>query len=158
MSSPSTANIRKFLTECFSDEELTTLCFDYFRDVYEEFARGMTKGEKIQLLLDRCVRREAMPNLLAALHIERTAQYEARFGVPAPVATSQAEQPRPARDPKQIFITHAHEILSLPIAWQPTSAQTAGEPGSCRIASWQAKSGLRQSAAAWMHAASLSSS
>ena len=40
MANPSTVDIRKFLIEFFSDEELTTLCFDYFRDVYEEFAVG----------------------------------------------------------------------------------------------------------------------
>ena len=69
----------------------------------------MTKGEKIQLLLERCVRREALPNLLAALHAERTTQYEARFGALAPAAEPRPELPRPTRDPKQIFITHAHE-------------------------------------------------
>ena len=109
MANPNTADIRKFLTEFFSDEELTTLCFDYFRDVYEDFAAGMAKGQKVQRLIERCDRREAMPNLLAALHAERTTQYEARFGAQAPASEPRPEQPRPARDPKQIFITHAHE-------------------------------------------------
>jgi hypothetical protein len=27
---PTTAEIRKFLTELFNDEELTSLCYDYF--------------------------------------------------------------------------------------------------------------------------------
>ena len=121
MANPNTADIRKFLTEFFSDEELTTFCFDYFRDVYEDFAVGMAKGQKIQLLLERCVRREALPNLLAALHAERTAQYEARFGALAPAAEPRPEQPRPGRDPKQIFITHARtRTASSPTAWQPT--------------------------------------
>ena len=45
-SQPSTADIRQFLAESFNDEELSTLCFDYFRDVYDDFASGMTKGQK----------------------------------------------------------------------------------------------------------------
>ena len=61
-----TADIRKFITDCFSDEELTTFCFDYFRDAYEEFAAGMSKTEKVQRLIEGCVRREALPNLLTA--------------------------------------------------------------------------------------------
>jgi len=30
-SQPGTADIRPFLIESFNDEELSTLCFDYFR-------------------------------------------------------------------------------------------------------------------------------
>ena len=33
-----TADIRQYLTSSYSDEELTTLCYDYFRDVYDNFA------------------------------------------------------------------------------------------------------------------------
>ena len=156
MANPNTADIRKFLTEFFSDEELTTLCFDYFRDVYEDFTRGMAKGQKIQLLLDRCVRREALPNLLAALHAERTAQYEARFGAPAPVANLNQSSLIPHAIPTGLHHPRRTRTPSSPTAWQPTCAQTAGGSGSFRIASWRARSGLRQSAAAWMHAASLS--
>ena len=110
MANPNTADIRRFLTEFFSDEELTILCFDYFRDVYGEFAAGMAKGQKVQLLLERCVRREALPNLLASLHAERTAQYQARFGALAPAAEPRPEPRHPGRDPMQVFISHAaHE-------------------------------------------------
>ena len=51
---PTTADIRKFLTELFNDEELTSLCYDYFRDVYLDFALGMSKGQKIQRLIEYC--------------------------------------------------------------------------------------------------------
>jgi formylglycine-generating enzyme len=105
---PTTADIRKFLTELFSDEELTILCYDYFRDVYDDFALGMSKGQKIQRLIERCAHREAIPSLLAALSAERAAQYTARFGPPVE-AVSAGEQPRPGRDPRQVFISHAHE-------------------------------------------------
>jgi hypothetical protein len=104
---PTTADIRKFLIELFNDEELTVLCFDYFRDVYDDFTLGMSKGQKIQRLLERCDHREAIPRLLAAMAAERTAQYVARFG--ALEAAPAAAQPHPGRDPHQVFISHAHE-------------------------------------------------
>jgi hypothetical protein len=102
-----TADIRQYLTSSYSDEELITLCADYFRDVYDNFAVGMTKTAKIQLLLDHCQRRDLMPNLLAALERDRPEQYRNRFG-PAVVEPSPATAP-PGRDPRQIFISHAHE-------------------------------------------------
>ncbi len=102
-----TADIRQYLTSAYSDEELTTLCADYFRDVYDTFAAGMTKTGKIQLLLDHCQRRELIPNLLSALERDRPEQYRKRFQQPV-------AEPRPApaprgRDPRQVFISHAHE-------------------------------------------------
>jgi formylglycine-generating enzyme required for sulfatase activity len=104
-SQPSTADIRQFLTEFFSDEELATLCFDYFRDVYDDFAAGMTKGQKIQLVLERCERRGVLPNLLAAIQRARPDQYKEGF----PQVEIQPEQPRMERDPRQVFISHAHQ-------------------------------------------------
>ena len=106
---PTTADIRKFLTELFSDEDLTILCYDYFRDVHDDFALGMSKGQKIQRLIERCDHREAIPSLLAALSAERAAQYNARFGAPVEAIVTPTEQPRHVRDPRQIFISHAHE-------------------------------------------------
>jgi formylglycine-generating enzyme len=107
------ADIRQYLTSAYSDEELTTLCSDYFREVYDNFAAGMTKTAKIQLLLDHCQRREMMPNLLAALERDRPDQYRKRFGPAAAEARAAAEPspapPPPKRDPRQVFISHAHE-------------------------------------------------
>ena len=39
----------------FSDEELTTFCYDNFRPTYEEFATGMSRTGKVQWLVERCV-------------------------------------------------------------------------------------------------------
>ncbi len=103
---PSTANIRRFLVDAFNAEELKSLCFDYFRDVYDDFAAGMTKGQMIQLLIERCVRREAIPSLQAALRAERADQYEKRFGPPGP-AVPPVELPPAGRDPRQVFVSHA---------------------------------------------------
>ena len=100
-----TASIRQFLTESFSDEELATLCFDYFRDVYDDFASGMTKGQKIQLLIERCERRGILPNLLAAIQRARPEQYKEQF----PQIEIQPESPRLGRDLRQVFISHAHQ-------------------------------------------------
>jgi len=80
MANPNTADIRQYLTNAYSDEEITVLCTDYFRDVSDNFAVGLTKGQKIQLLLDHCQRRELIPNLLAALQKDRPEQYRKRFG------------------------------------------------------------------------------
>ena len=102
-----TTDIRQHLTSAYSDEELTTLCFDYFRDVYDNFAVGMTKTAKIHLLLDHCQRRDLMPNLLAALERDRPDQYRKRFG--QAVVEPSSAQPPPKRNPRQVFISHAHE-------------------------------------------------
>jgi hypothetical protein len=73
-----TAAIRDLLTAAFSDEELTTLCFDHFRPVYENFSAGMTKGQKIQHLLDYCTRQSQIDALLRHVQQRNPAQY-ARF-------------------------------------------------------------------------------
>lgn len=104
-SQPTTADIRRFLTEFFSDEEISTLCFDYFRDVYDDFASGMTKGLKIQLLIERCERRGVLPNLLAAIQRARPEPYKERF----PQIPVRPGPPQLERDPRQVFISHAHQ-------------------------------------------------
>ncbi len=48
---PAIPDLRQYLTAAYGDEELVTLCADYFRDVYENFAAGMTKAQKIQFLV-----------------------------------------------------------------------------------------------------------
>jgi hypothetical protein len=72
---PTTADVRRFLTDAFSDEEITTLCFDQFRPVYENFSTGMSKGQKIQLLLEHCERRDEWPVLLPFLQRERPQRF-----------------------------------------------------------------------------------
>lgn len=99
----STADIRQILIKSFRDEELTALCFDYFPDVYDTFAAGTTKEHKVQLLIEHCVRRELVPNLLAAIRRAQAEQHPARF------PSARPEPSRRERDPGQIFISHAHE-------------------------------------------------
>ena len=102
---PSIPDIRQYLTTAYSDEELGTLCSDYFRDVYESFTTGMTKAQKIQLLLDYCQRRDQLSNLFADLERDRPEQYRRRFA--STVVETPPESPLPGRDPRQVFISHA---------------------------------------------------
>lgn len=91
---PNTADVRRFLTDYFSDEEFTTVCFDYFLEVYNSFATGMSKGQKIQALIEYSRRREQWPKLLATLQAERPTQFVNRLGQTAPT-TPAAPHPNP---------------------------------------------------------------
>jgi len=70
-----TAAIRQLLTAAFSDGELTTLCFDYFRPVYEDFGSGMSKGQKTQQLLDYCDRHNQLGVLLKRVKEANPSKY-----------------------------------------------------------------------------------
>lgn len=70
--------IRELLTAALDDEQLTTLCFDHFRKVYEQFSTGMSKGQKIQRLLDYCERNLVLNDLLAQVKEHNPTQF-ARF-------------------------------------------------------------------------------
>jgi CheY-like chemotaxis protein len=105
---PATEDIRQFLSEAFDDEEIITLCFDHFRPVHNDFATGMTKRLKIQLLLDYCQRYDVISNLLAAIQKARPEQYEKQFPQ-NPQVQVPPEVSKPQRDPRQVFISHADE-------------------------------------------------
>ena len=69
------AALRELLNAAFSDEELTTLCFDHFAEVFNNFSIGMSKGQKIQQLLDYCLRREQIPALVSEVQARNPAQF-----------------------------------------------------------------------------------
>jgi len=73
-----TAVVRALLTAALDDEELTTLCYDHFSPVYEEFSVGMSKRQKIQRLLEHCECHVQMDKLLELIQKHNPAQY-ARF-------------------------------------------------------------------------------
>ena len=73
-----TATVRDLLSAAFSDEELVTFCFDYFPAVYEDLGGGMGKGQKVQRLLEHCLRRGQMEELFARVRTCNPSQY-ARF-------------------------------------------------------------------------------
>jgi len=43
---PRTLRLEKLLT-ALSDEEVDRFCFHHFSDVYQQFGRGLSRGEKI---------------------------------------------------------------------------------------------------------------
>ena len=105
---PSNADLRQFILQFFSDEELETLCFDYFREARQSFSSGMTPNRKIILLIGYCETRGRLSDLYAALERERPAAWRERFGAPKAKKPSFAEETRfLERDPRQVFISHA---------------------------------------------------
>jgi len=70
-----TAALRDLLTTAFDDEDLTALCFDHFCPVYEDFAGGMSKGQKIQRLLDYCARHGCLEELVEHVQERNPVQY-----------------------------------------------------------------------------------
>lgn len=74
------ADLRRFLTEHFSDQELTELCFDHFPEVYRNFGSGETVNAKVLALLGYCQRRERLPELLAVLERERPEPFRRVLG------------------------------------------------------------------------------
>jgi len=70
-----TAAIRELVTAAFSDEEMTTFCFDRFRSVHEQFGSGMSKSQKVQQLLDYCVRHSQLEELLKLIKECNPGQY-----------------------------------------------------------------------------------
>ncbi|CAG0927165.1 hypothetical protein TFLX_00399 [Thermoflexales bacterium] len=96
---PNTADLRQFLINAFSDEEITTLCFDRFRAVYDNFSSGLSKGQKVQHLLEHCERHDKWPTLLALLQRERPQQFAKFLEANAP--PDQADTHPVQRHPEQ---------------------------------------------------------
>jgi class 3 adenylate cyclase len=61
------AAVRELVDAAFSDEGLSTLCFDRFRAVYDQFAAGQTKGQRVRLLVEHAERQRQLPDLLDAV-------------------------------------------------------------------------------------------
>ena len=74
------AEIRKLLQNALSEEEFTSLCYDYFRPVYEQFSAGMSRPQKIQRLLEYCERQGKFDDLLAQVRAINPGQVEKIIG------------------------------------------------------------------------------
>ncbi|HSF80732.1 MAG TPA: TIR domain-containing protein [Anaerolineales bacterium] len=107
MAQLNTAVIRKFIVDSFSDEELDTFCYDYHRDIFEQFGGGMSKTRKVQILIEGCERRGDLPKLLTNLRKERPELYDAKLG--NLILETQPEQITRQRDPRRVFISYAYE-------------------------------------------------
>ncbi len=89
--------IRQLLSAAFSDGELTTLCFDYFRPVYDELGSGMGKSAKIQRLLEYCERQNLIEMLLERVEKENPRQYRnfaQRLQIDLPANTTPSQPPK----------------------------------------------------------------
>jgi hypothetical protein len=99
--------IRKFMLDHLSDEDIDALSYDYPRPAHDQFSQGMSKGQKIQAVLEYCDQHDCQGNLLAALQIHDLKQYQQHFTsiVVEPAPESQTRQ----RQARQIFMCHAHQ-------------------------------------------------
>lgn len=74
--SVNTEVVRTLLIAAFDDTDLMILCFDRFYPIYnEKFGAGMSKGEKVQLLLAYCVRHGQLEALLKLIEERNPYQY-----------------------------------------------------------------------------------
>ncbi len=71
-----TAAIHTLLADAFSDEELTTLCFDHFRPVYDGFADGMSREKKILRLMEYCDRHDQLEKLIELVKTQNPSKHE----------------------------------------------------------------------------------
>lgn len=70
-----TQAVRELLSAALDDHELTVLCFDHFRPVYEAWGADMGKQAKIQELVAYCVRHECIDELVRQVQARNPAQY-----------------------------------------------------------------------------------
>ena len=108
---PTNADLRQFINKHFDVTELNSFCFNYFGEVGEEFPPAMPKSPRIEMLIGYCQRRGLILNLLTALEKERSELYKRTFSATTvePTTTS----PSTIRNPRQIFISHAHQDATL---------------------------------------------
>ena len=67
--------IRQLLIEAFNPTEIEALCFDEFREVYQEFVPQMTNSMRIQRLIDYCDRHNLYGQLLTIVEKKNPSQY-----------------------------------------------------------------------------------
>ena len=73
-----TAAIRDLLNQALSDDELNTLVFDHFREIYDNyFTASLTRQQKTQILLEQTERRGETERLLALVRELNPAQVTA---------------------------------------------------------------------------------
>ena len=108
------SKLNRFIVKHFSDEELRILCSVEFEDTYDDFADGWGKKRKVMELIGWCERNGQEANLLAVLQRERPRPYRTVFGkTPALSAVQTVTVAVGERNPRQIFISHAHEDAKL---------------------------------------------
>ncbi len=105
--------LRQFILQSFSDEELETLCFDYFPEVQQNFTDGMTKNRKALLLIAYCETRDRLVDLYGALAREREAAWNRAFGAAPPVETGRRPVSTTSPD-RRIHAKTGIELIRIP--------------------------------------------
>lgn len=106
------AKLVYFLTDYFSDEEIIMLCLVEFPTVHNDFGSGQRKSHKIADLVAYCYRQGEVERLLAVLQRERPLPFPTHFGPAAPRPATRPPVPK-VRNPRQVFISHAHQDADL---------------------------------------------
>ena len=82
--------LRRFLVESFSDDELEDFCFDYLPSASQVFSPQMSVGAKARELIEFAVRRGLREHLIVSLSKTRPEQFATRFERITPPAPPQA--------------------------------------------------------------------
>jgi hypothetical protein len=62
--SSTSTDIRNQLTHLYTADEISFLCYDHFRDAYEQISHGMAKSTVIQILIEYCERNNKKTRLI----------------------------------------------------------------------------------------------
>ena len=109
MTQPQRAQLRDFVVEHFSREELITFCADYFRDFFEDYeGTNLSKSSLAGNLIEHCEHRELTDKLRANLQRVREKPYLTKFER-VPMVEMKAQP----RNPRQVFLSHAHEDVDF---------------------------------------------
>lgn len=106
------SQLNQFITKHFTDEELRILCAVEFRAVYDDFSDGWGKKRKVMELIGWCERNAEEQKLLTVLQRERPRPFRTAFGQ-AVVQAEAVTVPVGERNPRKIFISHAHQDAEL---------------------------------------------
>ncbi|MCX6028727.1 MAG: hypothetical protein NT169_05420 [Chloroflexi bacterium] len=118
------AVIRELVTAALSDDELTKLCFDHFHAIYEQFAAGQTRGQRVLALVEYADRQLFLDDLLARVKVAnpgKYAEFAPRLGAAAGGTAAAPGKPRislarlPATGPD--LFGRERELAALDRAW-----------------------------------------
>jgi hypothetical protein len=76
MNSYDLAAVRELLAAAFSASEISTLAFDLFQPIYQEFTPGMISSEKIKLIVAHANQHGEIPRLLTYVEKHNPYQYQ----------------------------------------------------------------------------------
>ena len=99
------SQLRQFMIESFSDDELADLIFDYFPNVRASLGEGMTLGQKVRTLIDFADRHDRLDHLVIVVEKLRPEAYCNFFQTDIDLPP---EPETAARDPNKIFISYAN--------------------------------------------------